>query len=97
LSTAVPKEDQGKMVGFMMPAEALGIPEDKCIKLFCAGCLSVIIHSQLLVGTYAREFGFRPSIWQLWNKVWILVKTLGSCVFPVLAKDRRESRIRGLF
>lgn len=70
------------MVGFMMLAEALGIPEDKCIKLFCAGCFRVIIHSQLLVGTYAREFGFKPSIWQLWNKVWILVKTLVSCVLP---------------
>ena len=93
----MPKEDQGKMVGFMMPTEALGIPEDKCIKLFCAGCFSEIIHSQLLVGTYATEFGFKPSIWQLWNKVRILVKTLGSRVFPVLAKDRREGRIRGLF
>ena len=61
---------------------------DVSVKLFAFSCC---------LGTYATDFGFKPSIWQLWNKVQILVNILGSFVFPVLANDRRERRILGLF
>lgn len=31
-----PEDDQSKLAGFAMLGKALGIPEDKCMKPFCA-------------------------------------------------------------
>lgn len=78
-----------RAAGFAVLRKALGIPEDKCMKPLCTWRFCEIVRIQLLLGTYATELGFKPSIWQLWNKVQILVNILGSFVFPVLVNDRR--------
>lgn len=50
--------------------------------------------NSVTVGTYAREFGFKSSIWWYWKEVWVLFKIPGSGIFLVLANDRRESRMK---